>query len=241
MARFDQGLRFDSGVRFDEALVPPATPRNRMAKVKLDLDKKNPQQVFNASAAHIAAMATPEGAALFPTPDPSAADYLVLHNALGAGINLVTSLEGQLAAARAALPALVDALKLGGMEPRAIYVEQITGGNPAQIPVSGFAVAETSAQAIGPLPQPQNVKAVMGTYPGVIRVGCAAMKGTQTWVTDCRLHDDPSSQWQQAKLSTKSRNDVTGLISGALYAFRMAAIGAAGQSPWSDEAVCRAP
>ena len=242
MARFDQGFRFDGTVRFDESPPgPPASKPKRMAKIKLDLDNKNPQEVLNASSTHIAAMATPEGVALFPTPEPSVADYLVKHNALAAGLNLVTSLEGQLAAARAAVPGLVADLKVNGMEVRAAYVERETGGDPAEIPVSGFAVAGTPGTPIGPLPRPENVKAAMGKFPGMIRVSCEPIKGTQTYVTECRLHDDPASVFQQVKLSTKSRNDITGMVSGKNYAFRIAVIGAAGQSPWSDEAVCMAP
>jgi Fibronectin type III domain len=71
-------------------------------------------------------------------------------------------------------------------------------------------------------------------------VSCDPVKGTQTYVVECREHVDGNA-WQQAKLSTKSRNDIAGLVSGKTYAFRIAAIGAAGQSPWSDEAVCMAP
>lgn len=242
VARFDQGLHFDGTARFDEPPpTPPATQLKRMAKIKLDVDVREPQLMLAASSAHIAAMATPEGAALFPTPDPSVADYLVKHNALATGLNLVTSLEGQLQAARNALPALAADLKTNGLEARATYVEQVTGGDPAKIPVSGFAVASATGTPIGPLPRPENVKAAMGDNPGSIKVSCEPVKGTQTYVTDCREHDNPASAWQQAKLSTKSRNLITGLISGKNYAFRMAAIGAAGQSPWSDEAVCMAP
>lgn len=32
-----------------------------------------------------------------------------------------------------------------------------------------------------------------------------------------------------------------GLTSGTMYAFRMKAVGTAGEGPWSDEAVMRAP
>lgn len=238
MARFDQGLRFDSHVRFDELPPPPATRPKRMAKVKLELDSKNAQEVLNASSSHIAAMATPEGLALFPTPEPTAVDYLVPHNALAAGVTLVTSLEGQLTAARAALPGLVADLKVV-MEARATYVETTTNGDPSKIPISGFAVAGT-AQPIGPLPRPENVKAAMTPTPGVIRVSCEPIKGTQTYIIEFREHID-GQPWVQIKLSTKSRNDIAGLVSGKNYAFRIAAVGAAGQSPWSDEAVCMAP
>lgn len=239
MARFDQGLRFDSNVRFDEPPLPPASQPKRMAKVKLELDGKNGQEVVNASSAHIAAMATPEGQALFPTPDPSVVDYLVPHNALATGVNLITSLEGQLTAARAAVPGLIATLKIA-MEARAVYVETTTNGDPSKIPVSGFAVAGTPGTPIGPLPRPENVKAAMAAMPGVIKVSCEPIKGTQTYIIECREHLD-GQPWVQAKVSTKSRNDITGLVSGKTYAFRIAAVGAAGQSPWSDEAVCMAP
>jgi hypothetical protein len=210
-----------------------------MAKVKLELDGKNGQEVVNASSAHIAAMATPEGQDLFPTPDPSVVDYLVPHNALAAGVNLITSLEGQLTAARAAVPGLIATLKTA-MEARAVYVETTTNGDASKIPVSGFAVAGTPGTPIGPLPRPENVKAAMAAMPGVIKVSCEPIKGTQTYIIECREHVD-GQPWVQAKVSTKSRNDITGLVSGKTYAFRIAAVGAAGQSPWSDEAVCMAP
>jgi hypothetical protein len=239
MARFDQHVRFDSHVRFDAPPAPPASQPKRMAKVKLDLDNKNGQEVVNASSTHIAAMATPEGLALFATPTPSVVDYLVPHAALTAGVNLITSLEGQLTAARNALPALVAELKKA-MEARAKYVEEETDGDAAKIPISGFAVASTTAQPIGPLPRPENVKAAMSLTPGVIKLSCEPIKGTQTYIIEFREHLD-GTPWQQAKLSTKSRNDIPGLISGKTYAFRIAAVGAAGQSPWSDEAVCMAP
>ena len=241
MARFDSGIRYDSGVLYDSPPAPPpATRRKTMAKVKLELDGKNPQEVLAASTAHMAAMATPEGQALFPNPEPSDAEYQALHAALAAGINLLTSLEGQVIAARNALPGLVEDLK-GGMEGRAVYVEQSTDGSPAKIPVSGFAVAGTPGVPIGPLPRPENMKAVMNAHPGTVRTSGEPVRGAQLYVVECRLHDEPGQAWQQAKLSTKTRNDIPGLISGKNYAFRMAAVGAAGQSPWSDEAVCMAP
>ncbi len=239
MARFDQHVRFDSHARFDAPPAPPASPPKRMAKVKLDLDNKNGQEVVNASSTHIAAMATPEGLALFATPDPSVVAYLIPHTALTTGVNLITSLEGQLTAARNALPGLVTDLKKA-MEARAKYVEDETAGDAAKIPISGFAVASTTAQPIGPLPRPENVKAAMTPTPGVIKVSCEPIKGTQTYIIEFREHLD-GTPWQQAKLSTKSRNDIPGLTSGKTYAFRIAAVGAAGQSPWSDEAVCMAP
>jgi hypothetical protein len=210
-----------------------------MAKVKLELDNKNAQEMLNASSSHISAMASTEGTALFPTPAPTVILYQGTHDALAAGLAAITNLEGQLTAARNALPALMADLKTS-MEARAVYVEQTSGGDAAKIPISGFAVAGTPGVPIGPLPRPENVKAAMTETPGKIRVTCEPIKGTQTYIIEMREHLD-GQPWVQAKVSTKSRNDIPGLVSGKNYAFRIAAVGAAGQSPWSDEAVCMAP
>jgi hypothetical protein len=109
-----------------------------MAKAKLELDAKKPQDVLATSISHITAMATPE---------PSVADFLVSHNALSAAINLITSLEGQLSAARAALPVVTQA-HMDLLRDRATYVEDVSNGDPAIIPISGFAVACTQTYII---------------------------------------------------------------------------------------------
>ena len=240
MARFDSNVRYDSGVRYDEPTPPPPPTNKTMAKVKLDLDGKSPEQVLTASTQHNAAMASPEGQALFTTPQPSVADYMVRHNALANGINLITTLEAQLTAARNALPGLVMSLK-EFMQERAGYVETTTDGDPALIPISGFQVATPSNTPIGPLPAPQNVKAVPGKFPGTIKVSCKAIKGTKFYLVEVRPHDDPTAPWVQVSVDSACRQTITGLTPGVEYALRMAAKGAAGQSPWGDEAVCRAP
>ena len=54
---------------------------------------------------------------------------------------------------------------------------------------------------------------------------------------------DPISptSWQQASVVTKSKTTVSGLTSGTKYWFRVAAVGTAGQGPWSDPATKLAP
>jgi hypothetical protein len=43
------------------------------------------------------------------------------------------------------------------------------------------------------------------------------------------------------KITTRSSYTVTGLTSGDTFAFRVRAIGSAGDSDWSDEAIKMAP
>lgn len=240
MARFDSGAAYDSSAHYDEPPPAPASPKKHMAKVKLDLDDKNAEQVLAASGQHIAAMASTEGQALFPTPAPTVPAYQDKHDALAAGINLVTTLRGQLTAALNALPGLTADLKAVMLE-RRDYVQDTTGGDPALIPVSGFQVAGDPGTPIGPLPAPQNVKAVPGSHPATVKVSCKAVKGAQFYPVEARPHNDPSAPWVQVSVNSTCRQTISGLISGVEYAFRIAAKGAAGISPWGDEAVCRAP
>jgi chitodextrinase len=45
-----------------------------------------------------------------------------------------------------------------------------------------------------------------------------------------------AGDWAAAGTSTKSKASVSGLTSGTRYWFRVAAVGSAGQGPWSDPA-----
>ncbi len=208
-----------------------------MARAKLGIDGKNPEQLFAYSSTLIATIALPAGAAIYVTPEPSVADFNLTHNALGTGINLIASLESALEAARLNLPELVQAHE-DSIRDRAAYVDETSEGDAAKIPLSGFAVAAT-AQPIGPLSAPENVTAVMSNYPGVIKTACKAKDGAKTYLTECREHIDGTA-WVQCSVGPR-KSDNGGLTSGKKYAFRMAAVGAAGTSPWSSEVVCMAP
>lgn len=208
-----------------------------MARAKLGTDDKNGEELYAYSSHLITTIALPASAAIYTTPEPSVADFNLTHNALGAGLTLIANLEAQLEAAKANLPVLVAAHE-NNIRLRASYVDDVSGGDPAKIPLGGFAVAAT-AQPIGPLPAPENVKAVMGPFPGQILTSCNTMDGVNAWITQCREHIDGTTFVQCSLGPRKSTNG--GLISGKYYAFRMAALGAAGQSPWSDECVCMAP
>lgn len=127
------------------------------------------------------------------------------------------------------------------MSERKEYQDTSRGASPAKIPIFGFQVAASSTTPIGPLPAPEKVKAVPGAFPGTIKVSCKAINGAKFYSVEARPHDDPTVPWVQVSVDSKCRQTITGLTPGVEYALRIAAKGAAGQSPWGDEAVCRAP
>ena len=208
-----------------------------MAKVKLGLDGKNAEQVLTYSSTLITTIAQPASVAIYATPEPSVVDFNLTHDALSTGINLIATLESLLEAARANLPGLKEAHE-DSIRTRAAYVEDVSEGDPAKIPLSGFSVAATP-QPIGPLPAPEGIKAVMSNYPGVIKTSCDVVEGAKTYLTQCREHID-GTDWTLCSAGPR-KSDNGGLVSGKYYAFRMAAVGAAGQSPWTPETVCMAP
>ena len=64
------------------------------------------------------------------------------------------------------------------------------------------------------------------------------------WSGIRRICPDPLSEtnWRQSGYEgTKSSFTITGLTSVARYWFRVAAVGAAGQGPWSDQAMKMVP
>ncbi len=67
------------------------------------------------------------------------------------------------------------------------------------------------------------------------------MRGAKTHVVE--VCPDPLSEanWKRIGLPTKSSFTASGLTSGNKYWFRVAAVGAAGQGPWSDQAMKMAP
>jgi|JI6StandDraft_1071083.scaffolds.fasta_scaffold01395_2 hypothetical protein len=208
-----------------------------MAKVKVGIDGKNGEELFAYSTTLITTIALPAGVAVYPTPEPSVAAFNLTHTALGAGVTLIANLEQELEAARNNLPKLVEDHAVN-INARAGYVQTTSGGDPGKIPLSGFAVA-AAPQPVGPLSAPESLTAVMSEHPGVIKTSCKTMAGVKSWLTECREHIDGTA-WVQCSVGPR-KSDNGGLTSGKYYAFRMAAVGAAGQSPWSAETVCMAP
>lgn len=208
-----------------------------MAKAKLGIDGKNAEEIFAYSTLLISTIAQPAGAAIYTTPEPTVVAFNLTHAALGDCITDIANLEQELEAARNNLPVVLEAHE-NNIRIRAAYVDSASGGDPTKIPLGGFAIA-ASAQPIGPLSAPENVTAVMSEYPGVIKTSCKTKAGVKSWLTECREHIDGTA-WVQCSVGPR-KSDNGGLISGKIYAFRMAAVGAAGQSPWSVETVCMAP
>jgi hypothetical protein len=235
MATYDSGARYDSGVRYDEVSAVTTKPK-KMSKPKLELKSKNDTEVLAFARAHITAMT---GNPNFATPLPPAPAMLALADGYEAGLNDWLAKNQAAQAARSAKDDLRELLEQG-LTQRANYVEIDSGGDETQILSAGFSVRAQAAppSAVG---QPANLRAAMGAMTGTIEVAWDTVKGAKSYILDCRTHGATPGPWAQVKILTAPKYAVTGLTPGIEYSFRVRAVGAAGEGPWSDEAVKMAP
>ena len=182
-----------------------------MTKFKLELFKKKPTDKLAMGATHIAAMA---GNPNYPAATRVPTDAQV------------QTAQDDLAAAESA----VDANNC----------EAVTPNDAAALASTGFPL-RSGGGPIGSLPAPGDLRATPTANAGEIELRCDTVKGSSSYEWECKLHDNLAAPWTAVKTSTTTKILVTGLTPGALYAFRVRAIGSAGPGTWSDEATGRAP
>ena len=206
-----------------------------MAKVKLDLANKTPEQkVTFGTTVETKMTGNPD----FVTPVPA----LTALN--GARVALNTAILG----AAAARDASIQATSVLGQKETAFdlvitqlgnYVETTSGGDAAKIQGAGMEV-QAGRQPPAPMPQVQNLSATGGDAAGECDLNWQPVKNARNYIVEMSPDPVTPTSWAQAGLPTKSRFTVSGLVSGAKYWFRVAASGSQGPGPWSDPATARA-
>ena len=114
------------------------------------------------------------------------------------------------------------------------YVQNVTAGDKAKIESSGFGVRNTAAP-IGPLPAPTNVRVVPSEFSGAVTMSWQSVHGARSYNVQRALDTGHDLEWNTV-LSTSRANrvQVNSMASGMRYWFRVAAVGAAGEGPFSD-------
>ena len=219
---------------YDMAALPPTTPPKAMKKIKLSLQTKTAPQLHAFAEHH----GTQVDAAplVYTSLIPIKADYDDLLEEFDERITDVATKQTALDEAVLLLEQKRVEVE-NALRSRAGRVEVIANGVVAIIVGGGFEVANSTAGSVGELPAPQNVKVTMNEISGRLDIRWKRIKGAKSYIVECRTHGVTPGAWQQAKLCTAAKCSVTGLIPGQEYAFRVRALGAAGEGPWSDEAV----
>lgn len=204
-----------------------------MATVKLGLkDLSVPQKIQLARVAVTSLTGNPA----FPTPIPALTQITSLADATEAAVNEQASRQqaAQLATVSVAEAEVALDTSLTSL---GAYVQSASGGDESKILSSGLSLRAANA-AVGLLPAPDNFAASLGDLPGDVDLTWNRIPGAASYVIQFTT-TDPNAEgttWTNSTPSTRSSTTVTGLKSGTRYWFRVAALGAAGQGPWSDPA-----
>ena len=229
------GLTYDSGATYAAEAEPVVPERSRMAKVKLQLNRKTDSELYEFAQQHITAMA---GNVAFTTPDPLAPAFLTLVTNYNSALQTAIAAQ-QTAKEKTNLKDVARAALEAGLRTRASYVDTKSGGLEAVVLSSGLPV-RSAAAPVGTLPAPMDFLAKMGSLEGQIKLKWKRVRGAVSYIVQVSPYAMPRT-WTALPVSPTVSTIATGLTSGQTYAFRVAAVGFAGQGPWSDESVKMAP
>lgn len=224
---------------WDEMFYDDAGPADgsgkkaRMQKVKLGLNSRPGTTLAEFALSHANALAA--NVVLFPTPSPSAADFLArltAYQAAGAAQLEAQQLAKQRTQEKeAARLALEDVLR-----DRAQYVDDIALGDVAIIHAAAFDASALPSPA--PLPAaPTGLVALPGEGEGWVVLRWKAVPMIKSYnIAAC---PDPlvEGNFKQVAVVTRTSYTVRNLTPGQKCWFRVAAVGAAGQGVWSNLAV----
>jgi hypothetical protein len=120
------------------------------------------------------------------------------------------------------------------------YVESVAGKDDTVITSAGM---ETKAAPSTPtLPSvPQAVSAAAGDHDGELLLWWKPVPNAKSYVIESSTDPATTTSWEHAGIATSATKTITNLKSGTRFWFRVAAVGAGGQSGWSEHATKVAP
>lgn len=123
------------------------------------------------------------------------------------------------------------------------HVESVAGNDDELIMSAGLDVRGTPGpgRTLSTPSASPSLTATVGDHDGEIDLSWDTVRGARSYTIE-RSPDPPGeSTWAHSGISTRSRTTVEGLHSGTRYWFRVAAVTASGQGPWSNPVVKIAP
>ena len=122
----------------------------------------------------------------------------------------------------------------------AAYVESVAGKDDTLITSAGM---ETKAAASAPtLPSvPQAVSAAAGDHDGELVLWWRPVPNAKSYIIESSTDPATVTSWEHVGIATSASKTITSLKSGTRFWFRVAAVGAGGQSGWSEHATKVAP
>lgn len=208
-----------------------------MAKVKLIFGKLPLTEKFARARMIVEKMTA--NAANFPNPMPALADVSAAISAAEKAYNgalEARALSKQRTAELSTLEDVMDEMvsRLGS------FVDTASAGKEEIILSAGMDVRAPSIASNTP-PGVPSLGVTSGDHEGEVDTSWNSDPLAQSYILQISPNPPTDASWTQVAVITTSSYTVKGLTSGVKYWFRVAAVGAGGQSGWSDPAVRMAP
>jgi hypothetical protein len=207
-----------------------------MARIRLNLRRLSVTEKLAKGRQIVTAMTNN---ASFASPTPPLSDVATGLEELEKAFGLVQAAKSEIATrsgtqdnAEARLDQLLTQL--------AGYVESVAGKDDTLITSAGM---ETKTAPSAPTlpPPPDGVGASAGEHDGVINLFWKRVPRARTYLIESSVDPATPGSWTHVGIATSASKAVDNLTSGKRYWFRVAAVGAGGQSGWSEHATKVAP
>ncbi len=208
-----------------------------MAKVKLKF--ANLPMTEKIARARLIVEKMTANAASFPHPIPALADVTAAVTAAETAYNNALdarALSKQRTAELSEMEDIMDEM----VSRLASFVDTASAGKEEIILSAGMDVRAPAIASNTP-PGAPSLSVTLGDHEGAVDTSWNADSLAQSYILQISPNPPTDASWTQVAVITTSSYTVTGLTSGVKYWFRVAAVGAGGQSGWSDPAVKMAP
>jgi hypothetical protein len=119
------------------------------------------------------------------------------------------------------------------------YIESASGGDEQAIIAAGLGIR--SAASSRDVTAPTGFSLTEGDHDAELKGHWDRVLGASSYVLERSADPPTDTSWVHEKVVTRSSTTISGLTRGTKYWFRVAAIGASGQSGWSTPVMKIAP
>lgn len=176
----------------------------------------------------------------FPTPSPTLAVITSAIDDLETSAATVQTLKAQLKTEVSQQNDKEDFFD-GIMSQLVGYVQSVAGDDETKIHSAGMDTKSAKGSTTSEPTLPEALTPTAGDHDGEIDLSWDPVPKAKSYIIEVSIDPPTQTSWQHAGVSPRSRFTVTNLTPGTRYWFRVAAVGTAGQSGWSDPAMKIAP
>ena len=210
---------------------PTALEEILMPRIRLNLNRLSVTDKIAKGRQIVTAMTNN---ASFPTPTPPLSEVTTALDNLAEAFALVQSARSEVAT-RVVTQENAEVKLNQALTQIAAYVESVAGRNDTLITGAGMETKSTRSSPTVPS-EPQAVSATAGKHDGEILLSWRRVSNARSYTIEFSLDPATTTSWTHVGIATSASKVIGNLKSGTRYWFRVAAIGAIGQSGWSEHA-----